>query len=1224
MSAAPEEQGLPHADEAEGDIYDDNDEYDLFEIERIEADYRAARARAIFSAGAAARCVRLDDLRNQAEKTIKREAEASAWRQQLESRAIMLQAKLLEQHIILKWGPTSLQTGRLDKAAVVQLQQGIRELDETIQGLETLSRLNTPREHEDDSQEKQRVELESGHRGIGRWPLPSTRPGVLPPKTFARSRPWSWKGRRVTAQKVQRVISECISSWSPLVTQVASLPGESSVKDHFATYLDTPRLEILEPTSAFSLGDEDQAHKGDIVNGILQSDTQEDAAEIETEFEGAPEAETDLKEEEPAAGEAGESAAEGETGESTASGPTGESAATLDDRAGEESAAEEQQMEMTVDLGKAESLSEPHARSPVSLQQSYQEEEPAELIHPVWAPSSRSLELSETFGEDVLRVRSRHASLVGGAGPEKRKSKALKESNIRLPRILGLDTFQNAFEMRCNLSLAADCIEENENLAHDLRQMVVAIRPKHTRKRLVAAIKNVQRVNSFRLLLKSDDTPEDAEDQNGKAEETKKSNAHAFDTIADQILSMQDELTDLEATFRSCEYCAGHFTRTVDRRGPPPQELEKSALQKDLENLANFAANEIQPTLREAVSAAVTASYSMADADQGFVSQSVLAQLNDNPHQFYSSKVRKILELPAELESEVMIKRSKARADLIVNLKKELVSYQSVVGTETPADVHELETLRKKAFDKVRQTRQQCQKMKEQLASTLKIQGLWRGVMCRESFRKRGIHISSPLEEHARKNLLPALKDAFGSEVAVRRESDKEGVEKKIFAGMVNAQGAADGWGCAVFPPSDLKKRTNYMGEFVDGLMHGVGVLVFQQGARYEGQFQRDVPHGYGVEYYTSGAIYQGQFENDMRHGFGIYTFTSGISYGGMWEMGFQHGEGVEVSILSPVDPIRPKSPLLKTLNELSASQNDFMQAGERAMETARRKVQEGDADGSKRAVKESVKWMRKAAAASEDLRACLQGQRSTGRKLVRYLNGCKIEKKIVDPNAIADKILEGGWVELAIDAAAASLNSRHREQPEAVPKLPGEGTTHLQPYGSENQASEETGGSQCPPADEKHHADEGLLVEKIEAARNLVDMLLAQDLENFERDEVLEVREMLESLLPSLEKLKIKSRHLTDAENQLRHAWAQFVSKFDDDADAGSKRVSGMVFPSQETTSMDTSSMHTMNMVLLLPALEEHLSDSEEMLFRKVIGQVAGIASHYVHIKPMPTPKAR
>ena len=54
-------------EEHEGINEDDfsfDDDYDPLDLERIEADYRATRARAIFSAGAASRVVKLERLRS--------------------------------------------------------------------------------------------------------------------------------------------------------------------------------------------------------------------------------------------------------------------------------------------------------------------------------------------------------------------------------------------------------------------------------------------------------------------------------------------------------------------------------------------------------------------------------------------------------------------------------------------------------------------------------------------------------------------------------------------------------------------------------------------------------------------------------------------------------------------------------------------------------------------------------------------------------------------------------------------------------------------------------------------------------------------------------------------------------------------------------------------------------------------------------------------------------
>ena len=53
------------SEEQEGEVVEvDDDDLDPLDIERIEADYRATRARAIFSAGAATRVVRLERMRS--------------------------------------------------------------------------------------------------------------------------------------------------------------------------------------------------------------------------------------------------------------------------------------------------------------------------------------------------------------------------------------------------------------------------------------------------------------------------------------------------------------------------------------------------------------------------------------------------------------------------------------------------------------------------------------------------------------------------------------------------------------------------------------------------------------------------------------------------------------------------------------------------------------------------------------------------------------------------------------------------------------------------------------------------------------------------------------------------------------------------------------------------------------------------------------------------------
>ena len=360
----------------------------------------------------------------------------------------------------------------------------------------------------------------------------------------------------------------------------------------------------------------------------------------------------------------------------------------------------------------AASPTDQSSKSPVIVQQSF-EEEPVETIHLMWAPSAKSLELSETIG-GALTIKEEpkfpeSLRVLTGVDTLNKKTRVLKESNVKLPRILGLEKFQDAYEVRCNLSHAADCIDENERLAHDLRELVIAIRPKHAEKKtLAAAVKAVKLISTMKKMVADHQhifVPDRPSDETNTSNTGHDSGSdpylHRSDTFSDQILDLQDELADIEATFRVCAHCAGHFTREIDRRGSPDEVLDKTSLQKDLEKLAYFAANEIQPVLRDALSAAVTASYGTVAGGQADVKASVLQQLDTEASAFYSTKLRKLAELPPELQFEVTMKRSKARSDMIINLKTELIAYKIVDGTGNDVDLQELISRRKQAYHKV-------------------------------------------------------------------------------------------------------------------------------------------------------------------------------------------------------------------------------------------------------------------------------------------------------------------------------------------------------------------------------------------------------------------------------------------------------------------------------------------------------------------------------------------
>ena len=99
---------------------------------------------------------------------------------------------------------------------------------------------------------------------------------------------------------------------------------------------------------------------------------------------------------------------------------------------------------------------------------------------------------------------------------------------------------------------------------------------------------------------------------------------------------------------------------------------------------------------------------------------------------------------------------------------------------------------------------------------------------------------------------------------------------------------------CMIFPKSDPKGRSCYMGEFAGGLMHGVGVLYFQQHeTRYEGQFQNDVKEGEGTLTYVSGDVYQGSWKTDRASGYGVLKYRSGDTYTGNFVNGVKSGDGI-------------------------------------------------------------------------------------------------------------------------------------------------------------------------------------------------------------------------------------------------------------------------------------------------------------------------------------------
>ena len=58
-----------------------------------------------------------------------------------------------------------------------------------------------------------------------------------------------------------------------------------------------------------------------------------------------------------------------------------------------------------------------------------------------------------------------------------------------------------------------------------------------------------------------------------------------------------------------------------------------------------------------------------------------------------------------------------------------------------------------------------------------------------------------------------------------------------------------------------------YIGDWLDGTMHGRGIYIFSNGNKYDGEWVNDSRTGYGVYRYNNGELYEGYFIKGERNG---------------------------------------------------------------------------------------------------------------------------------------------------------------------------------------------------------------------------------------------------------------------------------------------------------------------------------------------------------------------
>ena len=85
-----------------------------------------------------------------------------------------------------------------------------------------------------------------------------------------------------------------------------------------------------------------------------------------------------------------------------------------------------------------------------------------------------------------------------------------------------------------------------------------------------------------------------------------------------------------------------------------------------------------------------------------------------------------------------------------------------------------------------------------------------------------------------------------------------------------------------------------YEGQFVNGLYHGFGTMLYTTATIYEGTWYEGKMDGSGKIYWDSGCLYVGEMKNDLMHGSGYMLYPMGDYYYGEFRDGQITGYGTK------------------------------------------------------------------------------------------------------------------------------------------------------------------------------------------------------------------------------------------------------------------------------------------------------------------------------------------
>ena len=84
-----------------------------------------------------------------------------------------------------------------------------------------------------------------------------------------------------------------------------------------------------------------------------------------------------------------------------------------------------------------------------------------------------------------------------------------------------------------------------------------------------------------------------------------------------------------------------------------------------------------------------------------------------------------------------------------------------------------------------------------------------------------------------------------------------------------------------------------YVGQVVNGIREGKGIVYFNDGDRYNGEFINDKAEGKGIYYYKNDDRYEGDFKNGLSEGKGIMYYHDGDRYEGDYKKDKKEGKGI-------------------------------------------------------------------------------------------------------------------------------------------------------------------------------------------------------------------------------------------------------------------------------------------------------------------------------------------